>query len=84
MEAFTADSAYDPAVNRVPAISTISYAGPTVQEFSLPVVSPMPDAGGTVRDNSFFTAGAKIDRPLTVRSGGDAYVTPSVHRMVRR
>jgi hypothetical protein len=44
MDAFTAGSAYDPAVNGISPFATMLSAESAVEGFSLPATRPMPDA----------------------------------------
>jgi hypothetical protein len=44
MTAFTAGKAYDPAVNKLPGFTTVSYAEPAVERLSPPAVHLMRDA----------------------------------------
>jgi hypothetical protein len=44
MNIFAAGSAYDPVVNKMPGITTVSYVEPVVQRLPLPAIDPMHDA----------------------------------------
>jgi hypothetical protein len=84
MNAFAAGSVYDLAVNKMPGFATISYAELAMQRLPPPTVDPMRDVRRRHPRLQVFIASAKIDGPYIVRSVGDAYVAPSVPRMVRR
>jgi len=59
-------------VNAILSFVTVLSIEPAVKAFSPPATHSMPDAWETGRDNSFFTAGAKMDACATVRSHGES------------
>ena len=75
MNAFAAGSAYDPAVSRISPFAAVSSAEPAVEGFHRQLLVLCLTLGETGRDNSFFTAGAKMDVCATVRTDGDQVIT---------